>query len=61
MIASPVETGIGLLMILTSIPVYLVCILWTNKPQWFVKGTTSVTVTLQRLLIVVGKTKAAEL
>jgi len=61
MIASPVETGIGVLMILTSIPVYLVFILWTNKPRWFLKGTASVTTTLQRLLMVVGKTKAAEL
>lgn len=61
MIASPVETGKGILMILSSIPVYYVCIYWTNKPQCFVKVTTSITTTLQRLLIVVGKTKAAEL
>ena len=28
MLASPVETGIGLLMILTSVPVYLVLVRW---------------------------------
>ncbi|KAJ3626099.1 hypothetical protein MTP99_016622 [Tenebrio molitor] len=61
MVASPVETGIGVLMILTSIPVYLVFIYWENKPQWFVKATNSVTVTLQQVLIVVGKSKAANL
>lgn len=37
MIASPVETGYGLLMILTSIPVYLLFVAWKNKPKWFQK------------------------
>lgn len=35
MIASPVETGYGLLMILTSIPVYFVFIAWKSKPKCF--------------------------
>lgn len=35
MIATPVETGIGILMILSSIPVYGVFIAWKNKPKWF--------------------------
>lgn len=61
MYASPVDTGRGLLMILTSIPVYVIFILWTNKPLWFLKGTNGVTIMLQRLLMVVGKPKAAEL
>lgn len=61
MIASPVETGIGILMILTSIPVYLVFILWKDKPHWFVEGTAAITVTLQRLLVVIGKAKTAHL
>lgn len=38
MIASPVETGYGLLMILSSIPVYLLFIAWKNKPKWFQNG-----------------------
>lgn len=38
MYASPVETGYGVLMILSSIPVYLVCIAWKNKPKWFRHG-----------------------
>ena len=61
MVASPVVTWIGLLMILTSIPVYLIFIYWENKPQWFVKATNKITVTLQQVLIVVGKSKAADL
>lgn len=37
MYASPVETGYGILMIMSSIPVYLVFIAWKNKPMWFQK------------------------
>lgn len=37
MYASPKETGIGLLMILSSIPVYFVFIAWKNKPKAFQK------------------------
>ncbi|GFG38306.1 hypothetical protein Cfor_11599 [Coptotermes formosanus] len=33
MIASPVETGYGCLMILTSVPVYLIFIAWKKKPK----------------------------
>lgn len=38
MYASPVETGYGVLMILSSVPVYFVCIAWKNKPKWFRHG-----------------------
>ena len=38
MIASPVETGYGCLMILTSVPVYFVFIAWKDKPKWFQRG-----------------------
>lgn len=34
-IASPVETGIGFLMILSSVPVYFLFIAWKNKPKAF--------------------------
>lgn len=37
-IATPVETGYGLLMMLTSVPVYVLCIAWKNKPKWFRRG-----------------------
>lgn len=35
MYASPVETGYGCLMILTSVPVYFIFISWTKKPKKF--------------------------
>lgn len=35
MYASPVETGYGVLMILTAIPVYIIFIAWRSKPKWF--------------------------
>lgn len=60
MVASPVETGIGLLMILSSVPVYAVFILWKNKPKWFQTGIMEVTMFLQRLFVVVGKSKSAQ-
>lgn len=37
MIASPRETGVGLLMILTSVPVYFIFIAWQSKPKAFQK------------------------
>lgn len=61
MVASPVETGFGLLMILSSVPVYYIFILWKDKPMWFLKGTYTTTIFLQRLFVVVGKTKTAQL
>ncbi|XP_077287882.1 large neutral amino acids transporter small subunit 1 isoform X2 [Arctopsyche grandis] len=58
MIASPVETGYGCLMILSSVPVYLAFISWKNKPQWFQTGTGKMTHVLQKLMMVVRpKTK----
>lgn len=38
MYASPVETGYGILMILSAIPVYFLFIAWKNKPTWFQKS-----------------------
>ncbi len=32
MISNPVETGIGFVMILTAVPVYVVFIAWEDKP-----------------------------
>jgi len=52
MIASPVETGIGLLMILTSVPVYLLLVRWKSKPKWLERISTESTNWLMRLLVV---------
>jgi solute carrier family 7 (L-type amino acid transporter), member 8 len=37
MYASPRDTGYGILMILTSVPVYGLFIAWRNKPKWFIR------------------------
>ena len=53
MIAKPVETGIGLAMIFTSVPVYCVFLAWTSKPKWVKNLTTESSNWLQRVLMVV--------
>ncbi|XP_017752860.1 PREDICTED: Y+L amino acid transporter 2 isoform X1 [Eufriesea mexicana] len=60
MYASPVETGYGCLMIISSIPVYFVFIAWKNKPKCFQRGVVSVTKFLQKIMLVVGKSKPAQ-
>ncbi|XP_023327717.1 large neutral amino acids transporter small subunit 1 isoform X2 [Eurytemora carolleeae] len=52
MLAQPVETGIGLAMILTAVPVYLIFIQWQGKPSWLTSFTILTTDQLQRLLVV---------
>uniref|UniRef100_A0A8D8R9M1 Y+L amino acid transporter 2 n=1 Tax=Cacopsylla melanoneura TaxID=428564 RepID=A0A8D8R9M1_9HEMI len=54
MMASPVETGIGCLMIASSVPVYLVFIAWKNKPTYVKKTLGCITRFFQALLVVVA-------
>ncbi|XP_050304572.1 large neutral amino acids transporter small subunit 1 [Anthonomus grandis grandis] len=60
MVATPYETGMGILMILSSVPVYYLCIAWTSKPMFLRTAQRSATVFLQKLLVVVGKSKKAD-
>ncbi|KAJ8917859.1 hypothetical protein NQ315_010772 [Exocentrus adspersus] len=60
MVASPYDTGMGVLMILSSIPVYFVFVYWP-KPKWFQRGSSSATKFLQKIFVVVGKSKTAKL
>lgn len=53
MIASPVETGYGCLMIATAVPVYFLFIYWRRKPEVIQKAIGAVTITLQKLMLVV--------
>ena len=57
MIQQPVETAIGLAMILTAVPVYFIFIKWTSKPAWIKRFTMEGTNWLQRLLVVVPPDK----
>ncbi|XP_059610342.1 large neutral amino acids transporter small subunit 1 isoform X1 [Phlebotomus argentipes] len=61
MYASPVETGYGVLMISSGIPVYLVFVSWKNKPKWFRKLMVSITGFLQKILLVVGKRRPTKI
>jgi hypothetical protein len=53
MIAKPVETSIGMGMILTALPVYWFFIAWTNKPACIAKYTNHVTLAIQKLIMAV--------
>ncbi|XP_066249312.1 large neutral amino acids transporter small subunit 1 [Euwallacea similis] len=60
MVASPYETGMGVLMILSSVPVYYLCVAWTTKPVYFQSALCSMTMFLQKLLVVVGKSRKSD-
>merc|ERR1719474_2109658 len=53
MIATPVETAIGLAIIATGIPVYFIFVAWKNKPAPIKNMINGVTVGLQKLMVVV--------
>jgi len=55
MIASPIETGIGIAIILTGVPVYFIFVYWKNKPQFIQSILGTFTKTCQKLLIVMPK------
>ena len=57
MIAKPVDTGIGLAMILTAVPVYLIFIQWKGKPACLSAFSLITTEMLQRLLVVLPPDK----
>ncbi|XP_054709351.1 large neutral amino acids transporter small subunit 2-like [Uloborus diversus] len=59
MMADPVGTGFGALIIATGIPVYLIFVYWENKPKAIRGFFDSMTFTLQKLLVVVPSEKSA--
>lgn len=59
MMADPVGTGFGALIIATGIPVYFVFVYWENKPKAIVRAFDSMTQTLQKLLVVVPAEKSS--
>ncbi|XP_051153183.1 Y+L amino acid transporter 2 isoform X2 [Leptopilina boulardi] len=60
MYASPLDTGYGCLMILSSVPVYFLFIAWKKKPKFFQIGVVNFTKFLQKIMLVVGKSKPAQ-
>ncbi|KAK8780730.1 hypothetical protein V5799_017928 [Amblyomma americanum] len=57
MIAEPVQTGFGALIIATGAPVYFVFVYWKNKPRWIQGAFDHATMFLQKLLVVVASEK----
>lgn len=53
--SAPVDTAIGLGIMLTSVPVYLVFVAWKNKPRCFDDAVDAMTRNLQKTLLVVGE------
>jgi len=54
MVASPVETGIGIAIILTSVPVYFIFVYaGDRKPKFIQKFSANVTKVVQQMLVVI--------
>nr|CAH8854442.1 unnamed protein product [Trichobilharzia regenti] len=55
-IGAPTESLMGVIIILTGIPVYLVCCVWKNKPIAFQRAIYNISLGTQKLLNVVPET-----
>nr|XP_053628358.1 large neutral amino acids transporter small subunit 1-like [Cherax quadricarinatus] len=60
MVAAPIETGIGVGIISTGIPVYLLFIK-VRKPVWIKRGLNNLNIVLQKVMMVCQPEKAASL
>ncbi|KAL3104241.1 hypothetical protein niasHS_002268 [Heterodera schachtii] len=51
-IGKPKDTAIGIAIMLTSVPVYLIFICWKERPAFFNKASASITIFCQKLFLV---------
>ncbi|CAJ0947136.1 unnamed protein product, partial [Mesorhabditis belari] len=56
-IADPKETAIGILIMLSGVPVYLIFLAWKSKPKFFQTLTDGMTTFCQKLFLVVDDEK----
>ncbi|KAJ8041914.1 Large neutral amino acids transporter small subunit 1 [Holothuria leucospilota] len=56
-VAAPWDTGIGILIFLSGIPVYIIFIWWNKFPDTVNKGQQSATMWLQKLFVMVAEEK----
>ncbi|VDP13963.1 unnamed protein product [Soboliphyme baturini] len=59
-IAAPVDTLIGIAIMLTSVPVYFVFVRWHTKPAWINDGLDKFTLSVQKLFLVVPEERHEE-
>lgn len=57
MISDPFSTLMGCAIIATGIPVYYVFVAWQSKPRWFNNLVNSITLVLQKIMVVVPPEK----
>lgn len=54
---SPWEVGVGIIIILSGIPVYWIFIYWKNKPTWLVSASHDFNMTCAKLFVCVQEEK----
>lgn len=58
---SPVESAIGIAILLTGVPVYYLTAHWTTKPAWYQSSIDSFNLVVQKLTLCVTPTSDADL
>uniref|UniRef100_A0A2I9LQ09 Y+L amino acid transporter 2 n=1 Tax=Centruroides hentzi TaxID=88313 RepID=A0A2I9LQ09_9SCOR len=61
MIADPVGTGFGVIIIATGVPVYLIFVYWENKPKPIRNAIRATTQFLQKIMVVIPAEKPEDL
>jgi amino acid transporter len=60
LVTNPVETGLGVLITCTGIPVYIVCVKWKSKPKSFTRLISRMNICIQKLLLVMSEEKGSD-